>query len=1502
MPFHQPSSSTNNETSSNRDHSSSGETPASPQDQNWPLDRVQIWLAAHAFSKEWQDALRHLNVHGAQFLDIGKVGGQRNVGFMMQTVLPQVARECTASGGIWDQAKEREEAKRLRRLVRDVISTGGASTPASSTIGNLPLRANRRESSQFGVSAGADGTLENSPDLARSNNALAGSTPSTAGGTGDDSPGLHMPTIAQRRYSNTHPRAHTYDSSMNDSIRSAMTKELLGSVNDIPKRHSPNASGEVGGGQGIRGFSSSPQSSPGLNNAKPVPNGGGPRYYSHNRGVSSETNIALQAKSMSLVPGRASEPQRPDGDSAFAKPPPEDSNRRRNATDSSRPPYAEHRGSAEAPASALGKEHKRGFLDKFKRTKKDEAHPSPEDEQSPASPQMARQFPHKFPTHQSSSSSLVDRPPSRNRKHESVETTNSYFTPPASMRSSRQPASEKDRKFIFVTPDGWNYRLIDITEIESAEMLRTVICYNLGVQESSEVTVHLTSPGQTEHEEALSDQLLMNARKNVADATGSLRLYVRTASATNAVPDSAGLGLQIPQSPFGRPSISDRPLDPLTYAKLNEGVDSALAMPDKPDIANLPDDERQALLEAKAEEHRREMDRRQKAYLESRRSKIETGSGKKIHDFDAPRDSRPGSSGSADLDRKSDTLVPMRKPPPVPEPTSTLRKADSLTKKGGPVNMVRTSWPNRKEEWKRNSGGSIPEEDGGKRTNGGIGSALAGMGMAARAIGTPSSAPGAPSAPGVPSGLQKSETAPILPVEARRPEVRPSALSEINFNSKAALGGRASPGSPKSPFTHSKGGQMFKIPDYVENDEGAEDDEDTLKANQPNLKLSIPANPTVNKIKKASSPDLSPSSAPAPGRLNRHSTKRGPSFQLPERQVDFQHSPAVLHEESEDSDDGLFAVPLKRQQQKLNSAKTPSSARAQAVLGITSGPTNRSPNRPELKVKTSKSNVKFESPLDKKPSEEGESIERHVPMSASSNQYSTDSPEDFGPGFGGRRESFASDMWANRPPAEGIVEHLDEFFPNVDLDQPVVEENGETAESSPAAPDKPTLSVKTSSQDLSGNSRSVTPASSADESDTLGSDQSTLKRGDLQMSVAQRNMRRAGGGLGRTKSIRDVVKTNYNMQPGPLHHLSTSSTASSRVGSGVPTINPPVNRVSMLRSDGAAGIVRRKSTKMFGARIEQVKPARGSRLINNLETIPQDTIPPENITHVNQRGPERQPTFKWMRGQLIGKGTFGRVYLGMNTTTGELLAVKQVEVSHNSTDKNKDDPAKIKEMVKALDIEIDTMKDLDHVNIVQYLGCEKKEFSISIFLEYISGGSVGSCLRKHGRFEVSVVSSLTRQTLNGLAYLHGEGILHRDLKADNILLDLDGTCKISDFGISKRSANPYNNDITNSMQGSVFWMAPEVIRAQSQPGGALTSGDGLGASNASLGYSAKVDIWSLGCVVLEMFAGRRPWSKEEAIGAIYKLGSLNQAPPIPDDVSSVVGPAALSFMYDCFTM
>ena len=1453
--FMQPVSNPANQSAGVRDHSA--DIPASPQELLWPLERVQAWLQTHSFSKEWQAAFRHLNVHGALFLDIGRSGGQRNIGFMPQTVLPQVARECTSTGMVWDQSKEREEGRRLRRLVRDVINSGSANTPSSSTAMSL-RQGNRRESSHFLTSAGTESTVENSPDLQRPHGNSFGSTPVTADATTDDSPARAAPMAPPRPVSMNQPRAHTFDTSVSEAmrnnineLRTTLSRDALGGPSDTSKRHSPSASGEVSAPPS-RGYANSPQHSPHLSTAKPVLSSAN-RYYnpsSHSRAASSETSIARQTGNSSPAPGRQSEPQKPDLDSPFPKPPPDE--KRRNATDSSRP-TVDNRGSVEA-GLASARDYKRGFLDKFRKKRDD--HPSPEEERSPASPYPALQSDTALPT-----------------KYLSAE-------PKAS--GDLVARSAVDRKFIFVTPDGWNYRLVDLTDVESADQMRTVICFNLGmdVADKSSISIHFTTPGQQEHEEVLDDNALLDARKNTGDAMGSLKLFVRASGGANGILESAGLGLQLAQSP---PPYRASPYDP-NNTQLNSASDEK-------DLSNLPEDERRAALRARAEEHRKETERKRNAFLEARKSKLTDSKG--IHDFDGSRTAspRPTSPDSAEQERKADVLVPMRKPPPVPEPTTTLRKADSLKKSGIAASAIRLSWPHRKDEpWKRSSSGSIAEEENSKPHAGGIAGALIGAGMAARAFGTSASPPVSG------SNAPKSRPSQIEQPKAQRPT---RALAEVNVD-QLSTGAAARSVSPRSPFTASKGGQMFKIPSY--NMEGSEldrnEDEDTLRASQqPLLKLDIPLNPSVKNVKRIESFDsmASPGTSPATTqptrqRLNRHSTKRGPSFELPEKQVDFQPSPAMVSEDSDDSDEGLFAVPLRKQQQqppKSGISKTPASAQTPRARVPVDEPAERSPNRPELRLKTSRPNVQFASPQAEMATREAAVM---GPTSASSKQ-SAESPED--PNLRRGSQTFSSEMWANRPPAEGIVEHLDEFFPHVDLDQTVIEEKGEHAETSPASTQPSTLSTKASSQDLAGSTRSITPLSSADGAELSGRDDTGSS--GAPMGVAQRSMRKFGG-LGRTKSIRDVVKHNYNMQSGVQHLPSTSSYASSR-GSGQ-TIPAPLHRVSMLKNEG--GMVRRKSTKMFGAKIEQVKPQRGSRLITNLETIPQDTIPKENIHHAHARTPERQPTFKWMQGQMIGKGTFGKVYLGMNTTTGELLAVKQVEVK---SDAPNTDPSKIREMVKALDIEIDTMKDLDHVNIVQYLGCERKEYSISIFLEYISGGSVGSCLRKHGKFEESVVSSLTRQTLNGLSYLHSEGILHRDLKADNILLDLDGTCKISDFGISKRSANPYNNDITNSMQGSVFWMAPEVIRAQSQPGGSLSQADDTDPSAVmNKGYSAKVDIWSLGCVVLEMFAGRRPWSKEEVIGAIYKLGSLNQAPPIPDDVSSVIGPAALSFMYDCFTM
>lgn len=592
-----------------------------------------------------------------------------------------------------------------------------------------------------------------------------------------------------------------------------------------------------------------------------------------------------------------------------------------------------------------------------------------------------------------------------------------------------------------------------------------------------------------------------------------------------------------------------------------------------------------------------------------------------------------------------------------------------------------------------------------------------------------------------------------------------------------------------------------------------------------------------------------PSGAGSDSTANRLKS-HGPDVDFTETDVQFNRPtvPAVVKDDDsdDDSDDGLFAVPVRGR---------PGSVKAKKPT--LDDDTDSNSKRPSLTLRTSRSKKQLSVSFDGSPSGtdsyDGQGSRRRTPAT----------PSDSDESKLGRRKSFIErDVWANRPPPEALLSNLDAFFPELDLDQPVLDESqihdvsptdpqaGDSALGSSVGNETPKITEEPALQTPTVGI--ATPrASMYSENDTLGSDESTLKaleRPSSIASVAQRSVRRSGG-LGRMKSIREVARGAHEANK----RYTAASSASGAGGGG------GGGNTSMIQ--------RRKSTKMFGANVVQIRPERGS-IIDIMPEIPQDTLP------------KRQTTFRWFKGELIGKGTYGRVYLGMNATTGEFLAVKEVEVNPKAAagDKNR-----MRELVAALDQEIDTMQYLDHVNIVQYLGCERKETSISIFLEYISGGSIGSCLRKHGKFEEPVVSSLTHQALSGLAYLHREGILHRDLKADNILLDLDGTCKISDFGISKKTDDIYGNDKTNSMQGSVFWMAPEVIRSQ------------VG------GYSAKVDIWSLGCVVLEMFCGRRPWSKDEAVGAIYKIAN-GESPPIPDEVREAISPYALGFMLDCFTV
>ncbi|KIY30726.1 STE/STE11 protein kinase [Cryptococcus gattii E566] len=236
---------------------------------------------------------------------------------------------------------------------------------------------------------------------------------------------------------------------------------------------------------------------------------------------------------------------------------------------------------------------------------------------------------------------------------------------------------------------------------------------------------------------------------------------------------------------------------------------------------------------------------------------------------------------------------------------------------------------------------------------------------------------------------------------------------------------------------------------------------------------------------------------------------------------------------------------------------------------------------------------------------------------------------------------------------------------------------------------------------------------------------------------------------------------------------------------------------------------------------------------------------------------------KWIKGALIGAGSFGSVFLGMDAHSGLLMAVKQVELPRGIAKME----ARRRDMLSALEREIELLKDLQHDNIVQYLDSSTDANHLNIFLEYVPGGSVAALLSNYGAFEEALAGNFVRQILTGLNYLHKRDIVHRDIKGANILVDNKGGIKISDFGISKKVENSLLNGLhpnRPSLQGSVFWMAPEVVKQTS--------------------YTSKADIWSVGCLVVEMLTGTHPWARLTQMQAIFQIGSMGQ-PEIPSDIS-----------------
>lgn len=220
----------------------------------------------------------------------------------------------------------------------------------------------------------------------------------------------------------------------------------------------------------------------------------------------------------------------------------------------------------------------------------------------------------------------------------------------------------------------------------------------------------------------------------------------------------------------------------------------------------------------------------------------------------------------------------------------------------------------------------------------------------------------------------------------------------------------------------------------------------------------------------------------------------------------------------------------------------------------------------------------------------------------------------------------------------------------------------------------------------------------------------------------------------------------------------------------------------------------------------------------------------------------------WQHYGLLGSGSCGEVYKAL-ADDGFIFAVKEVPLS----DKGKR---------KQLEHEISLLSRLKHKNIVRYLGQDKDEKNLYLFLEFMSEGSLSTVYHKHS-LEESLVATYARQILEALEYLHGEKVMHRDIKCANILVNAKGTVKLADFGMAKDT----KKDPAMSRKGTPHWMAPEVI----------TDGE-------KRKYGLEADIWSLGCTVLEMFTGKPPFYSIEPWQAWRESGTI-KPPRVPDFLS-----------------
>ncbi|PAA72322.1 hypothetical protein BOX15_Mlig003721g1, partial [Macrostomum lignano] len=239
--------------------------------------------------------------------------------------------------------------------------------------------------------------------------------------------------------------------------------------------------------------------------------------------------------------------------------------------------------------------------------------------------------------------------------------------------------------------------------------------------------------------------------------------------------------------------------------------------------------------------------------------------------------------------------------------------------------------------------------------------------------------------------------------------------------------------------------------------------------------------------------------------------------------------------------------------------------------------------------------------------------------------------------------------------------------------------------------------------------------------------------------------------------------------------------------------------------------------------------------------------------------------------ELLGHGSFGAVYRCVDNDTGCVFSMKVVQLEPS------DERGAPK--VAAMEAKFQLLRNIKHESVVQYFGCRREPCRLCVFMEFMDGGSVRDFISESGPLREVLARKYTRMVLNGLRFLHGNSIVHCDIKCANILRDSAGSVKIADFSASRQLGNinqsrfPWSDKFAN-----VFYTPPEVFR---------------GAE-----FDSRADIWSLGATVVEFLTDDPPYHYlDNPASVMYRIVSdrvINFS--LPESASQ----EAARFIADCF--